>query len=152
MRWVGLEGVMTTAASEPELSRDLLRRGLKEDPKAGASGIYQQMAGNPYGTVKVFTFLTLPGVIGFASFSGSFLSIFVFVLGTMLAGHFVEWIGWRMTGNVAVGAVSGTSLAYLTVQLGFPWTLFIYAIELCLACAVLGIFLMAMRRLATPRI
>ncbi|KJC42514.1 hypothetical protein UP09_18635 [Bradyrhizobium sp. LTSP885] len=152
MRWIGLEGVLTAEGAERELGSDLLLRGLTEDPAAGKNGIYQKMAGDPYGKVEVFTFLTLPGVIGVASYSGSIPLIFGFVFGTMLAGHLLEWFACSLTRSVAVGAVSGVSLAYLTVQMGFPWTLFIYALELCLACAALGGFWFASRRLATLRI
>lgn len=152
MRWIGLEGVLTTEGAERELGRDLLLRGLTEDPAAGKNGIYQRMAGDPYGKVEVFTFLTLPGIIGFASYSGSIPLIFGFVFGTILAGHLVEWFACTITGNVAVGAVSGVSLAYLTVQMGFPWTLVIYAVELCLACAGLSVFWFASRWMAMSRI
>ena len=134
------------------MGRDLLLRGLTEDPAAGKNGIYQKMSGDFYAKVEFWTFLTLPGIIGFASYSGSIPLIFGFVFGTILAGHLVEFFVLRITGNVAGGALSGVSLAYLTVQLGFPWTLFIYAIELCLACAALGGFWFASRWLVTSRI
>ncbi|YBW40994.1 hypothetical protein ACMYR2_3528 [Nitrobacter sp. TKz-YC01] len=152
MRWIGLEGVLTAEGAERALGRDLLLRGLTEDPAAGKNGIYQNMSGDPYGRVEIFTFLTLPGIIGFASYSGSVPLIFGFVFCTVLAGHLLEWIACSITRNAAVGAVSGVSLAYLTVQMGFPRTLFIYAIELCLACAALGGFWFVSRRLATSRI
>jgi hypothetical protein len=152
MRWIGLEGVLTIEGAERELGADLLLRGLTEDPAAGKNGIYQKMSGNFYAEVEEFTFLTLPGIIGFASYSGSIPLIFGFVFGTILAGHLVEFFVLKITGNVAVGAISGVSLAYLTVQMGFPWTLFIYAIELCLACAALGGFWFASRWLVTSRI
>lgn len=149
MRWIGLEGVLTTEGAERELGADLLLRGLTEDPAAGKNGIYQKMSGNFYAEVEDFTFLTLPGIIGFASYSGNIPLIFGFVFGTILAGHLVEFFVLKITGNVAVGAISGISLAYLTVQMGFPWTLFIYAIELCLACAALAGFWFASRWLVT---
>ncbi|PPQ13808.1 hypothetical protein CV770_40520 [Bradyrhizobium sp. AC87j1] len=152
MRWVGLEGVLTAQGAESELGRNLFMQGLTEDPATGKAGIYQTMAGNPYGRVEVFTFLTLPGLIGFASYSGSIPLIFGFAFGTTLIGHLVEWFACRITGNVAVGAVSGVSLAYLAVQMCFPWTLFIYAMELCLACAALGGFWFSSRWLVRSRI
>jgi hypothetical protein len=105
------------------------------------------MSGDRYGQVQTFTFLTLPGVVGFASYSGNILAIFGFMFTIVLAGHFLEWFADFTTGNVATCAVSGVSLAYLTVQIGFPWTLFIYATELGLACAALGIFWVGIRRL-----
>jgi hypothetical protein len=151
MRWVGLEGVLTAEGAKRELGSDLLIRGLKEDPAVGKNGIYQKMAGDLYGKVEFFTFLTLPGTIGFASYSGSVPVIFGLVFGAIIIGHLVEWFAFKMTGNIAVAAVSGVSLAYLTVQMGFPWTLFVYAVELCLACAALRGFWLTIRWLVTSQ-
>jgi hypothetical protein len=147
MRWIGLEGVLTTASAKSSLGLGLFMRGLIGDPAAGKDGIYQQMSGDRYGQVEVFTFLTLPGVVGFSSYSGSILVIFGFVFATVLAGHLLEWFAGFTTGNVAACAVSGVSLAYLTVQMGFPWTLFIYGLELALACSALGAFRILIRRM-----
>ena len=147
MRWVGLEGVMTIAGAERELGYDLLARALKEDPAEGSRGIYQRLAGDLYGNVKFFTFLTLPGIIGVAAYSGSLLGTFAFVFCIVLLAHSLEVFAAAMTRNVAVAAVSGVSLAYLIVQMGFPWTLLIFAIELVLATAALGLFRMLVQRL-----
>ena len=38
MRWVGLEGVLTTASRTNDLGIDLLRKGLAEDPAVGKGG------------------------------------------------------------------------------------------------------------------
>jgi hypothetical protein len=147
MRWIGLEGVLTTASAKSSLGLGLFMRGLIGDPAAGKDGIYQRMSGDRYGQVEVFTFLTLPGVVGFSSYSGSILVIFGFVFATVLAGHLLEWFAGFTTGNVAACAVSGVSLAYLTVQMGFPWTLIIYGLELALACSALGAFRILIRRM-----
>src|SRR4051812_45277873 len=101
MRWIGLKGVLRVSGAERELGRDLLLRGLTEDPGAGKNGIYQKMSGEPYAEVEVFTFLTLPWIIGFASYSGSIPLIYGFVFGTILAGHLVEFFVLKITGNVA---------------------------------------------------
>ena len=148
MRWVGLEGVLTTAGAQQELGQNLLLSGLREDPAMGKDGIYQEMSGDPYEDVQFFTFLTLPGPFGVASYSGNTAIIFAFAFGVILIGHSLEWIAARLTGNVANAAVSGVSLGYLTVQMGFPWTLFIFALELVLSAGALAVFWFAARRLS----
>ena len=152
MRWVGLEGVMTAAGAERELGSELLAQALVEDPAEGKRGIYQRLSGDIYGKVEFFTFLTLPGLVGLAAYSGSLLAIFAFVFCVILMAHSLEVFAAAMTRNVAVAAVSGVSLAYLIVQMGFPWTLLIFAVELALATAALGLFWMLVQRIGAPAV
>lgn len=151
MRWVGLEGVMTAAANPDKLGGDLFVKILSEDPAAGSQAIYQKMSGDRYGNVEYYTFLTLPGPVGVASMSGSPLIVAAFMFGLALAGHSIEWVAARITQNLAAAAVTGVSLAYLTVQMGFPWTLLIYAIELLLSVTFVGIVWWAAKRLTSAR-
>lgn len=151
MRWVGLEGVMTTAAEPEQLGGTLLWAGLKEDPAAGTNAIYQRMSGDRYRNVDYFTFLTLPGPVGIASYSGSPTTIFSLVFLLVLAGHALEWLTASLTKNLAATSVAGVSLAYLVVQMGFPWTLFIYALELALAVTAIALSWWILNHLATSR-
>ncbi|MCA0035318.1 MULTISPECIES: hypothetical protein [unclassified Mesorhizobium] len=147
MRWVGLEGVMTAAANPDQLGSAVFMKVISEDPAAGAQAIYQKMSGDRYGAVKYYTFLTLPGPVGVASLSGSPLLVAAFMFGLALVGHSIEWVAARLTQNLATAAVTGVSLAYLTVQMGFPWTLLIYAIELLLSVTFVGGVWWATKRL-----
>ncbi|RWG58191.1 MAG: hypothetical protein EOQ64_08615 [Mesorhizobium sp.] len=149
MRWVGLEGVMTAAANSDRLGRDLFVKVISEDPAAGSQAIYQKMSGDRYGNVEYYTFLTLPGPIGVASMSGSPLIVAAFMFGLALVGHSIEWVAARLTQNLATAAVTGVSLAYLTVQMGFPWTLLIYAIELVLSVTFVGVVWRVTKRLTS---
>ncbi|TIM23907.1 MAG: hypothetical protein E5Y74_04015 [Mesorhizobium sp.] len=151
MRWVGLEGTMTAAANLDHLGGDLFLHVIKEDPAAGAQAIYQKMSGDRYGKVQYYTFLTLPGPIGVASLSGSIIVVSVFMFFLTIAGHSIEWLAAWVTQNVASAAVTGVSLAYLLVQMGFPWTLFIYAIELVLSVLFVGAVWYIVDWLATGR-
>ncbi|OHV63560.1 hypothetical protein LCM4577_32145 [Mesorhizobium sp. LCM 4577] len=151
MRWVGLEGVMTAAANPDQLGSALFMKVISEDPAAGSQAIYQKMSGDRYGAVKFYTFLTLPGPIGVASLSGSSLIVAAFMFGLALAGHSIEWLAARLTRNLATAAVTGVSLAYLTVQMGFPWTLLIYAIELLLSVMFVGVVWWTINRLTSAK-
>lgn len=138
MRWVGMEGVMTAAANSDRLGAGLFLKVMSEDPAAGSHAIYQKMSGDRYGNVEYYTFLTLPGPVGVASLSGSLLVVAAFMFALTLVGHSIEWGAARATQNLAAASATGVSLAYLTVQMGFPWTLLIYAIELVLSVLFLG--------------
>lgn len=151
MRWVGLEGVMTAAANPEQLSFDLFLKVMSEDPAAGSHAIYQKMSGDRYGKVEYYTFLTLPGPIGIGSLSGSPLIVMAFLFALTLLGHLIEWVAARLTQNLATAAVTGVSLAYLTVQMGFPWTLLIYAIELLLSVTFVGVVWWVTRGLTSAR-
>jgi hypothetical protein len=130
MRWVGLEGVMTTAALTDRLGYKLLITGLLESPTRGTDGIYQHMAGDKYLGVKTFTFLTLPGPIGVGSYSGDVLSVGFFMFLLFLIGHGVEVFSAFVTRNASCTIVTGVAMAYLTVQMGFPRTLFFFTLEI----------------------
>jgi hypothetical protein len=151
MRWVGLEGVMTTAGNRNGLDRDTLVFALTEDPATGTDGLYQRLSHSTYTESRGFTFLTLPGIIGVGSLSGSLSIIFAFVLMMILGLHTLEVLAAKLTGNVAVGAVCGVSLAYLTAQMGFPWTLLVFVVELAVAVAVLAVYWATLRHLASSR-
>lgn len=139
MRWVGLEGAMTTAAESDALGIPLLAKALREDPAPSVEAIYQRMSGDKYRDVKEFVFLTLPGPIGVASFSGSLWVIAGSMFLLVLAGHLFERLAGSLTRSVAACSVVGVSLAYLSAQLNVPWTFMVYALELLAALCGLAI-------------
>lgn len=139
MRWVGLEGVMTPAGVEHGLSVELFQASLTEDPAIAMDSIYQQMSGGKYDGVKYFTFLTLPGFIGVGSLSGNVAIIFAFAFACIIVGHTIEWAGLKITKNAATAAVVGVSVAYLIVQMPFPWSTFLFAVEISFAIVAIGL-------------
>ncbi|MCX8278674.1 hypothetical protein OSJ77_00535 [Phyllobacterium sp. 0TCS1.6C] len=148
MRWVGLEGVMTTAGSPEQLGIALFSAALHEYPAMGANGIYQHMSGDRYANVKDYVFLTLPGPIGVASYTGNLVLIVAFVFVCMLLGHALELYCASVTRNLGCTSAVGVSLAYLFVQMGFPWTLFIYCVELFLTISVIALLRLALLKFA----
>lgn len=138
MRWVGLEGVMTAVGTREPLGTDLMLRMVREDPALGHNGTYQHLAGDIYAEVTTFTFLTLPGPIGIAAFSGSYLIVAAVSFLLVMLGHTLEWFAARLTRNIGCVAVTGVSLAYLFVQMCFPRTLLVYMVELGAAIVAMG--------------
>ena len=147
MRWVGLEGVMTTSAEPAALGWPLFAAAMRESPSVGARAIYQHMSGDKYLDVKNFVFLSIPGPISVASLSGSphFIGAFMFALA--LSGHLIERAAQIATRSIAACAVVGVSLSYQFAQLNVPWTLFIFVLELLAALAGLA----ALRRALDSR-
>jgi hypothetical protein len=146
MRWVGLEGVMTTAGARAALGWPLFAAAMREHPAAGTDSIYQHMSGDKYAGVTDYVFLSLPGPAGVASFSGSFLVIAACLFVLTLSGHLIERVAASATHNVASCALVGVSLAYLVVQLNVPWTLFVYVLELLAALGALALLRRALEQ------
>jgi hypothetical protein len=138
-RWLGLEGTMVMAGSDQELGMDLLQSALVESPSAGPKAIYQKLAGEPYAGVEDFEFLTIPGVVGLAAMSGDPLGIFAFCFALLLIAHLIETTAGLVTRNDGATAVLGVSLAYLLMQLNFPWSLFALTVQFIAAALVIGL-------------
>lgn len=146
VRWVGLDGVLAISSRERRLGLPLFRQALVESPAMGIDALFQRAAGAravyPRSTRVVF--MTIPGPVAFAAFSGSRSWCFAILLVLVVAGALLEYLAARLTANPAVGAVAGVALAYLVVQLNFPRTLLVFVIELVaavVAIAVAGRFL-----------
>ncbi|GGE39771.1 hypothetical protein GCM10007276_16380 [Agaricicola taiwanensis] len=144
MRWVGLDGVLATVADD-ELGMPLLRRAALEQPAVGVDAIYQKMSGSPYARLDKFVFMTIPGPVAVAAFSGSAVLCFLFMAAAVMAGTLIEGLAGRLTANPAIAAVAGVAMAYLLVQLNFPRTLFFFVIELLLAVFAVSLFARVMR-------
>jgi hypothetical protein len=84
------------------------------------------------------------------SFTGSNAIIFLGMALLVIICHSIEWFAVRVTRNLAPGGVAGVSLAYLVVQIGFPKTLFFYAVELVIAAAMIGFLRYTLVKLAHP--
>lgn len=152
MRWIGLDGVLATVEGRDRVDMSLLYRALAEPPSAGVDAIYQRMAGTGYQRSDHFVFMTIPGPVAVAAFSGSALVCFLAMAGLVLAGSAIEYCAGRATGNPAATAVSGVALAYLLVQVNFPRTLLFFVVELVAAITVMAVIgWLGTKPRATPR-
>ena len=138
-RWIGLEGVM--AVSTAERSAGALNRVLKEDPNLGLRSSYQQVAGVGYNELDDFTFMTVPGFVAVAAWSGSVPLI-------ALAGALVAFVlivteaGLRrLRFHAFTIAFTGCVLANAACQMNFPYLALIFLLEMWVALAAVGMFL-----------
>lgn len=127
-RWVGLEGVLTVISSDAK-GTDLFLNALTEKPSAGTEAIYQRMASAQYQAFENFTFMTIPGPIAVLLYSDSFITLIGGLAFVFAVCFLLEFLAFRLLGNVITQAAIGVALAYLLVQTNFPRALFFMFIE-----------------------
>jgi hypothetical protein len=116
--------------------------------------MYQQIAGTWYqrpASETRFTFLTLPGVMGVLSYSGSaaltavgMFLITLFVIGT-------ERLLAVASQSAFFAAVGGVGLANVFAQMGFPYLTLVFIGQLLFAAAAVALLLRFGRRSAAIR-
>jgi hypothetical protein len=143
-RWIGLEGVMAVATADRGPSA--FNRVLKEDPNLGLRSSFQQVAGVGYNELDDFTFMTVPGFVAVAAWSGSVPLI-------ALAGALVAFVliiteaGLRrLRFHAFTIAFTGCVLANAACQMNFPYLALIFLLEMWVALAAIGMFLNVVSR------
>jgi hypothetical protein len=121
-RWVGIEGVMAVS-SYPNLGWNLLNTALKESYNEKETSFYDNnFIRSPYlDTDKTkHHFISLPGIVAFFFYSGSFwfLLVCMFVLGGFAA--FIEFLVYKLGGqNLILSALFSQVLAYRFASFGY---------------------------------
>jgi len=120
-RWVGMEGVMAIS-SYPSLGWDLWKTAWKETYNEHETSFYDNLIKSQYGdTDKTkYHFLSLPGMIAFFFYPGSFLFLFVsmFILGVIAA--IIEYFVFRLGGkNVILCSLIAQVVAYRYMSFGY---------------------------------
>lgn len=138
-RWTGLEAVMAVSAYEKD-GWGLFTSELRESPGVGQRAKYQLISGSNhvYASYAGFTFLSLPGVVGILSFSGSLV---VVLLGMALVTSVLlglERLTLYFTGNPYLAAVSGVAMANELCEASFPYLLGIFFVLLTVSLACIA--------------
>lgn len=121
-RWVGMEGVMAVS-SYPGLGWDLWKRAWKETYNENETSFYDNtFITSPYIIVDKmkFHFISLPGVVAFFFYTGSFLFLFsgMFVLGVIAA--IIEYFVFRLGGkNVILCSLLAQVVAFRYLSFGY---------------------------------
>ncbi|MFA6901878.1 MAG: hypothetical protein WC236_02215 [Gallionellaceae bacterium] len=100
-RWVGIEGVMAVSSS-PRLGWELWQSAWKEKYSENTISFYDQnLIVSPYldDDFTVVHFISLPGILAFCFYPGSFAFLFgcMFLLG--LFAVFIEMSAYKLAGN-----------------------------------------------------
>lgn len=125
-RWVGIEGVMAVASNE-NIGWELWRDAWKERYVETVQSFYDKyLIASPYdsnynhGGVIEKHYISLPGVLAFCFYPGSFLFLFVclFLLGVLAA--LVEFSAFKLGGNsLILCALIAEVVAYRYANFGY---------------------------------
>lgn len=121
-RWVGMEGVMAVS-SYPDLGWNLWKKAWKETYNENETSFYDNtFITSPYIIVDKtkFHFISLPGIIAFLFYPGSFLFLFagMFVLGVTAA--IIEYFVFRLGGkNVILCSLFAQVVAFRYLSFGY---------------------------------
>lgn len=121
-RWIGMEGVMAVS-SYPNLGWDLWRKALKESYNEKEASFYDKnLIKSPYEKTDKTKhhFITLPGIVAFFFYPGSFWFLFVsmFAIGGFAA--FIEFSVYKLGGeNLILCSLLAQVLAYRFSSFGY---------------------------------
>jgi hypothetical protein len=122
-RWVGMEGVMSVV-SYPHLSAKLFKDALNEKYVEDDTSFYDKYIltdKSPYVNVdkSKHHFLSLPGIIAFLYYTGSYLFLFIVMcfIGGLSAG--LEVVSYKLTGNLILVSLISQVVAYRLSNFGY---------------------------------
>ncbi len=122
MRWVGIEGALTLSMY-PHKDFSLLKEALKEKMvRVGTSFYDKRIATSGYMnlSLKHHHFITLPGIIGFLFYSGSYIFLFVSILVIAWIFFYVETLTRCFSGgNIYLCSLIAQVLAYRLAHFGY---------------------------------
>ncbi len=121
-RWVGIEGVMAVS-SYPDLGEKLFQEALDEKYNEKDTSFYDKkiVTDSPYVNTdkSKHHFLSLPGIIAFLYYSGSYLFVFttMFFIGVFSA--LLEWVNYKLTHNLVLVSLMAQVVAYRLSNFGY---------------------------------
>lgn len=121
-RWVGIEGVMAVS-SHPNLGWDLMSKAWSEKYNENIIGFYDSnLISSPY-TNTDFTkhhHLSLPGVVAFLFYPGSYVFLFISLFFMFLIGSFIEFLTFHLSDyNLILCSLIGQVIAYRFAHFGY---------------------------------
>ncbi len=123
-RWVGMEGVMSVT-SYPKLGWDLWEEAWQEKYSDRGTSLYDRKiskAAAKYdpADLSIHHFITLPGILGFFFYPGSYVFLFVSMLALGLLGAAIEAAVYKWGGgNLILCSLMALVVAYRYVHFGY---------------------------------
>lgn len=123
-RWVGIEGVMAVSSYE-HLGWDLWREAWQEKFREGTLSLYDRyFIESPYEYAGIDRaknhYISLPGIIAFLFYPGSWLFLFFAMLGCALAAALIEIGAYRLCGhNLILCSLFGQVIAFRFTSIGY---------------------------------
>lgn len=125
-RWVGIDGVMAVVSKDKILNFEFLisafdERAIADKPtfyeitfelesmNTSSDEIYENVKGN-----------TLPGILAFSYYSGSYYILFIIILMITIFGTFLEFISFKLSSqNLIFSALIGQVIAFRFIHFGY---------------------------------
>lgn len=127
-RWVGIDGVMAVVSKKDLLNVPFLISAFKELPNAYNPTFYEFTFGlksmnintnenQLYENVKGNT---LPGIVAFFYYSGSYLILFIIIFFICILASYIEFISFKLSSkNLIFSALIGQVIAFRFIHFGY---------------------------------
>ncbi len=124
-RWVGIDAVMSVHSKKEMLSIDFLKASTKEVPDFTGSTFYELKfnVNNSEKNKKLYKNVkgnTLPGIIAFLYYSGSFLFLFICIILITMISSLIEYLAYRCSSkNLIFSSLIGQIIAFRLIHFGY---------------------------------
>ena len=127
-RWVGIDGVMSVISKKEILNKMFLLNSFKERANATQPTFYElkfdlEISKNVvqvYESVKDVKGNTLPGIIAFLFYSGSYYFLFISMFIICIIGSLIEYLAFRLSSNNLIfSALIGQVISYRLIHFGY---------------------------------
>ncbi len=127
-RWVGIDGVMAVVSKKDLLNVPFLISAFEERPKADSPTFYELTFGlesmnsytNENKLYKNVKGNTLPGVVAFFYYSGSYLILFIIIFFICVLAAYIEFISFKLSSkNLIFSALIGQVIAFRFIHFGY---------------------------------
>ena len=124
-RWVGIDGVMAVISKKELLNIDFFKKSLFEIPKPQGITFYESKFNikTPVNEDKIYEKTkgnTLPGIIAFFYYSGSYILLFIFIFFCCLIASFLEYFAFKLSNkNLIFSSLIGQLIAYRFIHFGY---------------------------------
>jgi hypothetical protein len=124
-RWVGIDGVMAVTSKSKILSTSFLKKSFNERPNIKDPTFYELTFGlesindssQIYSNVKGNT---LPGIIAFLFYSGSYILLFCLMFFITIAASLFEYLSFKLSNNNLIfSALIGQVVAFRLIHFGY---------------------------------
>ena len=127
-RWVGVDGVMSVISKKEILNKMFLLNSFKERANATQPTFYElkfnleisKNAAEVYENVMDVKGNTLPGIIAFLFYSGSYYFLFISMFIICIIGSLIEYLAFRLSSNNLVfSALIGQVISFRLIHFGY---------------------------------
>ena len=127
-RWVGVDGVMSVISKKEILNKMFLLNSFKEGANAIQPTFYElkfdlEISKNVvqvYESVKDVKGNTLPGIIAFLFYSGSYYFLFISMFIICIIGSLIEYLAFRLSSNNLIfSALVGQVISFRLIHFGY---------------------------------